>query len=187
MSFRLPFVLAILLAAPSAASAQPSGHSPSTPLHKPGQPIFGTVQEAIRALEADSTTDWSQVNVERLRQHLIDMHNVALHVRVLETEDIEGGVRLAVRPTSDSARTSLRRVLGAHPAMLKRETGWQMDVSARGEDIRLTVTDPSGGKAQKIRALGYIGLLSYGAHHQRHHWMLIRGRSPDSHRPGSHR
>lgn len=181
MSFRLPFLLAILLIAAPAASAQPSGHSLSTPLHEPGQPIFGTVQEAIRALEADSTTDWSQVNIERLRQHLIDMHNVALHVKVLETEDIDGGVRLTVRPTSDSARASLRRVLGAHPAMLKREAGWQMDVSTREEDVLLKVTDPSGQNAAKIRALGYIGLLAYGTHHQRHHWMLIRGRAPDSH------
>lgn len=181
MRFRLPFLLALLLTAAPAASAQPSGHSPSTPLHEPGQPIFGTVQEAIRALEADSTTDWSRVDVDRLRQHLIDMHNVALHVQVLETEDTEGGVRLAVRPTSDSARASLRRVLKAHPAMLKREAGWQMDVSTREEDVLLKVTDPSGEDAAKIRALGYIGLLAYGAHHQRHHWMLIRGRSPDSH------
>lgn len=181
MSFRLPFVFAILLAVAPTALAQPSGHSSSTPLHKPGQPIFGTVQEAIRALEADSTTDWSQVNIERLRQHLIDMHNVALHVRVLETQDIEGGVRLTVRPTSDSARASLKRVLAAHPTMLKREAGWHMDVSWQGGKTVLRATDPSGEVAQKIRALGYIGLLAYGAHHQRHHWMLVRGQMPSSH------
>lgn len=181
MLLRPSLVLAIFLAMTPTVSAQPAGHSPSTPLQEPGQPIFGAVQEAIRALEADSTTDWSQVNTERLRQHLIDMHNVALHVKVLETEDIEGGVRLSVRPTADSARASLRRVLGAHPAMLKREAGWQMDVSTREDEVLLKVTDPSGQDAEKIRALGYIGLLAYGTHHRRHHWMLIRGRSPDSH------
>lgn len=109
------------------------------------------------------------------------MHNVALHVRVLETEDIEGGVRLTVRPTSDSARASLRRVLAAHPMMLKREAGWYMDVSADEKDILLIVTDPSGRETEKIRALGYMGLLAYGAHHQRHHWKLVQGKSPHAH------
>lgn len=181
MFSRLPLVLALLSLAPLTAWAQPSGHSPPTPLQEPGQPIFGTVQEAIRALESDSTTDWSQVNVERLRQHLIDMHNVALHVQVLETKDVDGGVQLTVRPSGDSARSSLQRVLKAHPTMLKRETGWPMDVTERGEDILLRTTDPSGQQTEKIRALGYIGLLSYGAHHQRHHWKLVRGQSPHSH------
>jgi len=45
--------------------------SPSTVLQAPGQSVFGTVQEAIRRLEADSTTDWSQVDMAALRQHLL--------------------------------------------------------------------------------------------------------------------
>jgi hypothetical protein len=151
------------------------------PLHAPGHAIFGTVQEAIRALEADSTTDWSQVDVEALRQHLIDMHHVALHVAVEERTPIEGGVRLVVRPTNDAAAAALQRVLSAHPAMLQQETGWQMDVNAEGDRFALRITDPSGGAVNKIRALGYMGVLAYGAHHQHHHWMMVRGHAPHGH------
>ncbi len=157
------------------------GDSASGPLQAPGQSIFGTVQEAIQKLERDPETDWSQVDVGRLRRHLLDMHNVAVNVRVLGKDPIENGVHLTVRPTSDSARASLERVLAAHPPMLEREVGWHMDVSTRDGEFDLNVTDPSGKAADKIRALGYIGLLAFGAHHQRHHWMLVRGRSPNSH------
>lgn len=56
-----------------------------------------------------------------------------------------------------------------------------MNVSVAEEDILLNVTDPSDQEAEKIRTLGYIGLLAYGDHHQRHHWSLVKGPSPHSH------
>jgi len=150
----------------------------STTLQAPGQSVFGAVQEAIRRLEADSTTDWSQVNVDRLRQHLIDMHHVALNVAVENKTPIDRGVRLRVRPTTEPARASLDRVLDAHPHMLKQETGWTMAVKEQGDAyvVRVTTDDPD--ETAKIRALGYMGLLAYGQHHQRHHWHLVQGRHP---------
>ncbi len=148
------------------------------PLTAPGNDIFGTVQEAIKALEADPDTDWSQVDMERLRQHLIDMHHVAMNVAVVDKEAIEGGVRLVVEPTTEPARASLERVLEAHPTMLEHDAGWQMTVEPSDGQFTLTVTDPAGAAADKIRGLGYIGLLAYGPHHQHHHWMMARGQSP---------
>lgn len=179
----LLLILVALLGTACSSAPDPAayeGHSTPS-LQEPGQSIFGTVQEAVRMLEQDSTTDWSEVDVDRLRRHLIDMHNVALHVRLLEKQPLEHGVRIAVRPTTDSARASLRRVLSAHPAMLKQEAGWNMNVSWNDEEAVFRVRDPSGRAVQKIRALGYMGVLAYGAHHQRHHWMLVRGQQPESH------
>ena len=156
----------------------PSSAARSTVLQAPGQAVFGAVQEAIRRLEADSTTDWSQVDVARLRQHLLDMHHVAVHVTVEQKAPIENGVRLRVRPTTEAARASLDRVLDAHPHMLKQEAGWSMTVEEQGDTyvLRTTTDDPS--ETAKVRALGYMGLLAYGQHHQRHHWHLVRGNHP---------
>ncbi len=152
--------------------------SPSTVLQAPGQSVFGTVQEAIRRLEADSTTDWSQVDMAALRQHLLDMERVAMHVAVEEQMPIDGGVRLRVRPTQEAARASLDRVLDAHPHMLRQETGWTMAVTEDDDAYVLRVTTPDSPEVEKIRGLGYIGLLAYGQHHQRHHWHLVRGAHP---------
>src|SRR5665213_2414926 len=43
---------------------------------QPGQSAFAAIQEIVAILEADPKTDWSRVNIEALRQHLIDMDNV---------------------------------------------------------------------------------------------------------------
>lgn len=147
-------------------------------LQEPGQSVFGTVQEAIRELEADSTTDWSKVNVDRLRRHLLDMHHAAVDVVLEDKSSIERGVRLRVRPTTDEARASLARILEAHPMMLKQEAGWTMEVKTQEPTFVLRITTEDPGEVEKIRALGYMGLLAYGSHHQRHHWHLVQGNHP---------
>lgn len=151
--------------------ASPSSHGP---LQEPGHAIFGTVQEAIRALEADPDTDWSTVDLDRLRRHLLDMHQVAVNVEVVRKEPIEHGLRLLVRP-EEQAAGALARVLASHPRMLRHGTGWQMEVQEQENGYLLHVTDPEGEEGAKIRGLGYIGLLAYGSHHQHHHWMMARG------------
>ena len=45
----------------------------------PGQDAFGAIQEIVHILDADPKTDWSKVDLEALRQHLIDMNEVTLH------------------------------------------------------------------------------------------------------------
>jgi len=155
-----------------------SSHAGSPVLQAPGQSVFGAVQEAVRELEADSTTDWSEVDVGALHRHLLDMHRVAVHVTVEENTPIQNGLRLTVRPTTEATRESLTRVLDAHPHMLRQETGWTMEVENAGDEYVLRTTTADAAEVDKIRALGYMGLLAYGSHHQHHHWHLVRGRHP---------
>ena len=193
-SFVLAILLLVLLGGSGPVFAQHHGThhegdtermhaADSTVLQAPGHDVFGTVQEVIRRLEADSTTDWSEVNVQRLHRHLKDMHQVALNVAVEEQAPIESGVRLRVRPEGKDARASLDRVLEAHPHMLQQETGWTMEVEAVENGYVLRVTTEDAADVEKIRALGYMGLLAYGNHHQRHHWHLVQGQHPHH---GSH-
>jgi len=66
-------LVALLITPPLLAqSAPPDGPS------LPGQDAFGAIAEVVRFLEADPETDWSAVDLERLRQHLIDMNEVVL-------------------------------------------------------------------------------------------------------------
>lgn len=62
-------------------TGQPASSQSSVPA-SPGQDAFGAIQEIVRILESDLTTDWSKVNLERLRQHLIDMNDVTLRSEV---------------------------------------------------------------------------------------------------------
>ena len=43
-----------------------------------GQAAFATISEVVRLLKADSATDWSKVDIEALRRHLIDMDAVTM-------------------------------------------------------------------------------------------------------------
>lgn len=47
-----------------------------------GQAAFAAIQEIVAMLDADPATDWARVDIEALRQHLIDMNNVTLGAAV---------------------------------------------------------------------------------------------------------
>ncbi len=65
----------------------------SAQLSQPGQSAFGAIQEAVERLEADPNTDWEHVNLDALREHLIDMDEVTMRAAI-RSEQIAGGSRL---------------------------------------------------------------------------------------------
>jgi len=150
-------------------------------LTEPGNDAFGTIQEVVRKLQANPHTDWSQVNLEALRQHLIDMDNFTKRVTVVSRRPIKSGVELRVRADDPQAQQSLARALSAHPYMVKQEMGWDIKVSGKGPEYRLRVTSPHERDAAQIRGLGYIGIMALGNHHQMHHWALATGGNPHQH------
>src|SRR6516164_4599669 len=70
-------------------------HSASTTPTLPGQDAFGAIQELVSILDADPKTDWSKVDLEALRQHLIDMNEVTLRADAAPKQ-IDGGLEIAV-------------------------------------------------------------------------------------------
>jgi hypothetical protein len=169
------------LISPVAAADSPPMHMFHSPLTEPGNDAFGTIQEVIRALEADPHTDWTKVNLEALREHLVDMNNMTLRVTVLTQQPIANGVEITVAPESAQVAASLDRVFAAHPPQLEAETGWKMSTQKQQGKYRIVVTTAKPDEVAKIRGLGYIGILATGAHHQAHHWAMARGINPHHH------
>lgn len=165
----------------SAQSAPAKAAMAHTPLKEAGNALFGTIQEAIKQLDANPNTDWSKVDLEGLRQHLIDMENFATHVDVVSSKDIEKGTIVVVKPTTDAAKVSLIRALAAHPGMLKQESGWDMTAKADGDTFILTIETAKPEEVTRLRALGYIGVMALGNHHQVHHWGMVSGNNPHEH------
>jgi len=170
-----------LMTTGAATNPADKGHPVSSPLTEPGNDAFGTIQEAIRALEADPNTDWSKVNLEALREHLVDMNNMTLNVTVMSQKPIDSGVEILVMPDSARAAGSLDRVLAAHPAQLEMETGWKMTVRKKDGKYDIVVTTQKRSEVAKVRGLGYIGILAIGGHHQLHHWAMATGKQPHGH------
>ncbi len=150
-------------------------HQQTAPVSLPGNDIFGAIQEVVAKLEADPSTNWSNIDLESLRQHLLDMKAFTEEVSVISKKPYENGVEIKVQPETKRAENSLKRVFNMHPAMLKKEKGWDMITKEDDGKWTIIVTTTKTAEVEKIRALGYIGILSEGAHHQLHHWMIATG------------
>jgi len=127
-------------------------------------------------LDADSKTDWSKVNVEALRQHLIDMDDVMMHA-VVAQRSIPGGVELDVTGPGRTAG-AIERMATNHTRMLDREGVYHATAAARAHGAIITVSaaNPTdAAQVARVRALGFAGLMTEGDHHAPHHLAIARG------------
>ena len=157
------------------AHAMPTGAAATLP----GQDAFGAIQEIVLILEADPKTDWSKVDLEALRQHLIDMNDVTLRAEAA-AKPIEGGLEIAV---TGAGRTlaAIRRMVPAHAHEIDGHNGWSVRAAALPNGTLLTVTANDPQETLHIRGLGFIGILTTGAHHQAHHLAIARGEMVHAH------
>jgi hypothetical protein len=150
---------------------------------QPGQGAFGTMAEVVGTLEADPATDWSKVDMERLRQHLIDMDEVVLRASV-KASQVHGGLSMDITGTGRTSQ-SIRAMLIPHTAELESMPAWSAKAEPIPDGVRLIVVarDPSDAKTvSHIRGLGFAGLLVQGGHHGPHHLAMAKGEMPASHR-----
>lgn len=141
----------------------------------PGQDAFGAIQEIVRILEADPKTNWSKVNLEALRQHLIDMSEVTLKADAV-TKPIDGGIEVTVTGTGRTVDAIKRMVPAqAHQVDQMKFNGWSAKTEPLPNGVLLTVTSGDPQQLQHIRGLGFIGLLASGSHHQAHHLAMAEG------------
>ncbi|NNU81685.1 hypothetical protein HMH01_14690 [Halovulum dunhuangense] len=142
-----------------------------------GQSAFAAIQEIVAQLMADPNTDWSRVDIAALRQHLVDMDNVTLRARV-QVQEMKDGARFAATSEDAEVANSIRAMVPAHAATMNGAEGWTMQASEIPGGAALTVT---GADPDRIRALGFIGVMTVGMHHQAHHLALATGQDPHAH------
>ena len=138
----------------------------------PGQDAFVAIQEVVQILEADPTTDWSKVDIAALREHLIDMNEVTLHARA-DTRMTDSGVEIAV---TGEGRTlgAIKRMVPAHVRELAG-LGWKASTDDLPNGVKITVAASDAQPLAKLKALGFMGLMVQGGHHQPHHLMMAKG------------
>jgi hypothetical protein len=141
----------------------------------PGQDAFGAIQEVVRILEADSATDWLKVNIDALREHLIDMNEVTFHAAAAERV-LDDRVEIAV---TGEGRTleAIKRMVPAHVAELVK-LGWNAKTEDLPNGVKLTVITSDPKDWTKLKALGFMGIMVQGGHHQPHHLMMAKGEHP---------
>lgn len=156
--------------------------SPGEP-SQPGQAAFGAIAEVVRILDADPKTDWSKVDLERLRQHLIDMNAVVLRSEV-NSLPLPGGLAMEITGTG-RAEQSIRAMVIPHASELDRMPAYTAKAEPIPGGVRLTVTAKNADDTKavaRLRGLGFAGLLTEGGHHGPHHVAMARGQMVGGHR-----
>jgi len=65
----------------------------------------------------------------------------------------------------------------AHGATMNGVEGWRFEASEIDGGASLTVHLPAKD-VDRLRGLGFLGVLTLGMHHQEHHLMIARGEKP---------
>jgi hypothetical protein len=137
-----------------------------------GQDAFGAIQEIVQMLQSDPATDWSKVNIGALRHHLIDMNEVTLHAAA--TERLTDNTMEIIVTGEGRTLESIKRMVPAHISEL-RQLGWNAKTEELPNGIKLTVIASETQPLTKLKALGFMGIMVQGSHHQPHHLRLARG------------
>ncbi len=179
---RIGFIgLALVLAGPVAGQQMDHAAHGNHTMHdaaqqqaqETGQSAFAAIQEIVGLLQADPDTDWSKVDIDALRQHLVDMDNVTLRA-VVKNQPIKGGMTFLVSSEQEAVSASIQRMVLAHAAVMDGVDGLYMRAAVQPNGAVLDVK----GDEVKIKALGFFGIMATGMHHQAHHLAIARGGNP---------
>lgn len=150
-------------------------HNGATASLETGQAAFAAIAEIVRMLSDDADTDWSKVNIAALRDHLVDMNALMLGADVQVAES-KNEIRFAT--TGDAkTRRALKAMVPAHARELNKMDQWGAKGLASGEGAQLVITASDKATLQRVRGLGFFGMMATGAHHQPHHFAIALGKS----------
>ncbi len=166
-------LMGIALAGPAAAQHTNHAHGPQAEATEPGQSAFAAIAEIVALLRDDPMTDWALVDIDALRNHLVDMDRVTTGA-VVTTSVTEQTVSFDVTG-GELTRPAIRRMMAAHAPMLAAETGWFVTIIEHDEATEMQIVSE---QPMLVEALGFHGVMTIGAHHQDHHLQIALGRDP---------
>ena len=165
---------AAMLFVATGAMAQ-HAHTSGSPVET-GQSQFAAIAEIVTLLSDDPDTNWAQVDIKALRDHLVDMDNVTTRASVERSVD---GMSVTFMVTGDDVVVfSIRRMVLAHSPMLRGSSDWAVTAEETEGGASMRVLVSSDEELNHVLGLGFFGLMTIGAHHQQHHLMIATGRAP---------
>jgi len=138
-----------------------------------GQAAFATIAEIVAILNADPNTDWSKVNINTLREHLVDMDEVTMRAKVSQ-QSSEHSVSFTITGKGRTLQ-AIQSMVIAHSFELNKIDGWTVAATKIPDGAVLIISSDNKTEITKINALGFFGVMSMGAHHQPHHLGMAMG------------
>ncbi|WP_339868628.1 hypothetical protein [Pseudohongiella nitratireducens] len=162
---------------------QDSGGAVSGP-SRFGQSQFAAIQEIVQMLEQDPETDWSQVNIDALRDHLIIMDLVMTEAEVMSTS-FEDGVAHHITGEGDVIAAIQTMVVNHAQQMKTVEPTWRVQAHEMNSGVHLEIRSDDAAQVARIRGLGFAGFMVQGDHHLPHHLMMATGQSHETEETGA--
>ena len=138
-----------------------------------GQGGFTAIAEIVALLQADPNTDWSKVNIDMLREHLVDMNELAMNATA-KTQVKNDSVEFHIA-ASDRTLKAVHAMVPAHAGVLTDTTNWRVSAKLTDDGAIMILVAENLHELQKIKALGFFGIMATGAHHQDHHMLIATG------------
>ena len=140
---------------------------------EPGQSAFAAIVEIVDVLRRDPGTNWDRVDIDGLREHLVDMNELTLNASVDTSADVNS---IAFR-VSGEGRTvrAIQSMVPAHAGVLASDLDMNAEASVTDDGAVLKITAENGEALKQLRAIGFFGVMALGAHHQVHHLNMARG------------
>ena len=146
---------------------------PKTP-KEAGQGGFAAIAEIVQILSANPDTDWSKVNINALREHLLDMDRLVTSAQV-EEQATDKGMRFNVTGAGEVLR-AIRNMVPAHTSELAKMPEYTATTEAIDNGVAMIINGADDKTVLKIKGLGFFGLMASGSHHQLHHLMMATGK-----------
>lgn len=139
-----------------------------------GQSAFVAIAEIVEILSNDPETDWSKVDIAALREHLVDMNSLTLSAEI-KMETVDNAVLFYATAPDPKTLRALQNMVPAHAGELDKMPDWRAVGTATDNGATLRVMPSKDTDIEKVKALGFFGLMATGAHHQPHHLAMARG------------
>ena len=183
-SIMLGSVIVALVSLSIWAAEKHSGHTPGmnhgamtntdAQPNEGGQATFAALIEIVSILEQDDKTDWEDVDIDGLREHLLDMNHLILDTEATKTITGDSQIQFDVRGTSTSI-PSIHRMVPAHSRFIEQSRGWKIEPELNDGGAKLTITVSDASTLNRLNALGFYGFMSLDSHHQAHHYQMAIG------------
>ena len=141
-----------------------------------GQAIYAAIIEVVALMEKDPETDWSKVNIDRLRTHLMDMNYLILDTEATTVVAADDEIQFDVLGNEEST-PSVHRMIQAHSQFIAQKRGWTVEPKLYENGATVTIIVEDSSEIKRLKALGFYGFMSLDSHHQAHHYQIALGRS----------
>ncbi len=138
-----------------------------------GQAAFATIAEIVALLKNDPKTDWSRVNINALREHLVDMNELTLNTSVKTTLAAKS-IAFNISGKGRAIR-AIQNMVPAHSSVLRNGDLYNAAAELTDNGAIMRVEFANKQQLSEIKALGFYGLMATGSSHQVHHMQMALG------------